>query len=67
MSEDDVSLCLMAIANVLGIWNREMRIPEPNRVLLVKQELGQWKLNRKGHPVPSKELLEEIAKLESAK
>jgi len=61
--DHDLSRVLMAICNLQGIWDRQMRIPEPSRTLLVKQELGKWKLDERGYPVPSNELIEECERL----
>ena len=61
--DHDLSRVLMAICNLQGIWDREMRIPEPSRTLLVKQEVGKWKLDARGYPVPSNELIEECERL----
>lgn len=61
--DHDIGRVLMAIANLEGIWDREMRIPEPSRILLVKQEVGKWKLDERGYPIPSKELVQECERL----
>jgi hypothetical protein len=64
-SENDLSLVLMAIATILGIWDREMRIPEPNRLMLVEIESHHWKLDARGYPMPSKELIAEVGRLQT--
>ena len=64
MTDEDVALVLMAIANLEGIWDRLMRIPEPSRVLLIEQEHNHWKVDKRGYPLPSKALLNEIRRLE---
>lgn len=61
--DHDLSRILMAICNLQGIWDRAMRIPEPSRILLVEQELGHWKLDPRGYPTPSKELVAECERL----
>lgn len=61
--DHDLSRVLMTICNLQGIWDRQMRIPEPSRILLVEQELGKWKLDGRGYPVPSQELIEECERL----
>ena len=55
MSEShDLSRVLMAMANILGMWQGEMRIPEPHRELLIKRADGnQWELDSRGYPIPS--------------
>jgi hypothetical protein len=62
--ENDLSLVLMAIATILGIWDREMRIPEPNRLMLVEVENHHWKLDARGYPMPSNELIAEVRRLQ---
>jgi hypothetical protein len=61
--DHDLSRVLMAICNLQGIWDRTMRIPEPSRILLVEQQLGHWKLDPRGYPVPSKQLIDECERL----
>ncbi len=61
--DHDLSRMLMAICNLQGIWDRAMRVPEPSRILLAEQESGHWKLDARGYPVPTKELLDECERL----
>ena len=64
LTEDQISLVLCAVAHIIGAWNREMRIPPPQRPLLVAHEGPNWKLNAQEFPVPSAELLAEIRRIE---
>ncbi|MFL6354793.1 MAG: hypothetical protein ACJ74Z_23485 [Bryobacteraceae bacterium] len=64
MKKEDVSRVLMAIAVMEGIWDREMRIPDRSRILLVEQHEHHWKLDERGYPIPSQALLDEIQRLE---
>ena len=61
--DHDLSRVLMAICNLEGIWNRQMRVPEPSRILLVEQEGGNWKLDARGYPVPTQQLVDECERL----
>lgn len=47
---------LMAVAHVMGAWDREMMIPYPTRATLVEYHNGHWKLDAHGYPVPSEAL-----------
>ena len=64
MKAEDVSRVLMAISTLEGIWDREMRIPDPSRILLVEHRGSHWKLDARGYPVPSKALIDEIQRFE---
>jgi hypothetical protein len=60
----------MALAHVMGMWDREMLIPMPNRPLLVEHVDGRWKLDARGYPVPSEALVMEyeyLCQIEKAK
>jgi hypothetical protein len=68
--DDDLSRVLMAVAHVMGAWDREMLIPTPGRPLLVEHEDGHWKLDERGYPIPSEALVSEyeyLCKMEKAK
>jgi hypothetical protein len=66
VSDEDlkyISRVLMAFCTILGIWQNEMRVPLPGRMLVVEREGHRWKLDERGYPVPSQDLLEEIERL----
>ena len=68
--DHDLGRMLMALSHVMGMWDREMLIPMPNRPLLVEHEDGHWKLDERGYPVPSEALkmeYEYLLQLEKAK
>lgn len=46
----------MAVAHVMGTWDREMLIPFPTRPTLVQYDNGHWKLDERGYPTPSEAL-----------
>ena len=59
--EHDIPRLLMAVAHVVGAWNREMLLPAPNRPLLIRRrEDGNWDLDQRGYPLPSEAFLLEI-------
>jgi hypothetical protein len=61
--DHDLGRTLMAICNLEGIWDGSMQIPMPSRVLLVEQAEGRWKLDPRGYPIPTEQLIEECEKL----
>lgn len=66
MTEEDVARVLMAICTLEGIWQNEMRIPLPGRILLIERQVDaahRWRLNERGYPAPSRKLMREIEQL----
>jgi hypothetical protein len=68
--DPDLNRFLMALAHLLGAWDRQMLIPWPYRPQLVEHIDGRWALDERGYPKPSRELLLEcyyLRQLEAAR
>ena len=55
---------MMAICNLEGMWDGEMRIPSRSRVMLADFQGPHWKLDSRGYPLPSKAFMDEVQRLE---